>query len=197
MEAKNILIAVAGILTVLSCLPYVIDIAKNKTHPNLVTWVTWMTVVGISTAAAISEHAYHTAILSGAIVLTDIVIVAMSIKKGVKKYTAFDIVCQALAVIGLILWRVTGNPSTAVALSLLVIVIAALPTWRHAWIKPHEETWEGFAIGAVAGALTILSLSSYSFVALALPIVTVVNCSIIALVITTRRQALIETKVAQ
>jgi len=197
MDTKNILIVTAGILSLTSCLPYVIDIAKNKTHPNLVTWITWATVVGISTAAAISDHAYHTAILSGSIFLTDLVIILMSIKRGVKKYTRFDFVCQALAVIGLIIWRLTGNPSTAVAMSLLVIMIGALPTWRHAFNLPNEETWQGFVMGAIAGALTILSLSLYTFVSLALPIITVVNCSIIVVIITGRRRILAGAKGSQ
>jgi hypothetical protein len=114
----------------------------------------------------------------------------MSIKKGVKKYTKFDFICQALAVIGVLLWRLTGNPSAAVLLSLVVIIIGALPTWRHAYKLPGEETWQGFVMGAVAGALTLLSLSHYTFVALALPISTVLNCSTIAIIITSRRRIL-------
>ena len=194
MVIKDILIITAAILTVTSCLPYIIDIAKNKTHPNLVTWITWLTVVGISTAAAISDHAYQTAILSGAIVLSDIIIIAMSIRRGVKKYTMFDFVCQALAVIGVVLWRLTGNPATAVALSLVVIYIGALPTWRHAYKLPHEETWQGFAMSAIAGVLTILSLSQYTFVSLALPITTVINGTVIVIIITSRRKLLAQVK---
>lgn len=187
---KNSLAVIAAILSVISCVPYVIDIAKGKTHPNLVTWVTWTLVVGISTAAAISDHAIHTAIFTGAITLTDAIIVVMSLKKGVKKYVAFDFVCQALAILGILLWLLTGNPSTAVALSLTVSIIAAMPTWRHAWIAPNEETWQGFAIGGISATLAIISLTALSFVALAFPVVTALNCSIMVSIILSRRKAL-------
>jgi hypothetical protein len=176
----------------MSALPYIIDIAKGKTHPNLVTWVTWTLVVCISTAAAISEGALHTAVLSGAIAIGDIFIVIMSVKRGVKKYTGFDIICQIIAFIGLALWLVTGSASLAVALSLVVVAIAALPTWRHAWIKPFEETWQGFAMGSLAGALTLASLTSFTFVDLAFPIVTVINCSLIVVIILSHRRLALE-----
>jgi len=187
---RSACIVIAGLLSALSGLPYVLDIAKNKTHPNLMTWVTWMLVAIINTAAAVSKNAIPTAILSGAIALTDALIVAMSIKKGVKRYTAFDVACQLIAIIGLGLWLVTGNPSLAVALLVSVILIAALPTLRHAWIAPFEETWQGFVMGAAAGALTFISLNRFTFVALAFPIATMVNCTLVVGIILQRRHFL-------
>lgn len=142
-----------------------------------------MLVSGINTAAALNDHAIHTAILSGAIVLTDLVIIIMGLKRGVKKYTKFDITCQVIAIIGLVLWLVTGNALLAVVFSISVVLIAALPTWRHAYLMPSEETWQGFAMAVVASVLTILSITNYSFIALAFPIVTVFNCSVIVIVI--------------
>jgi hypothetical protein len=190
---KNVLIIVAGILSIISFIPYITDIIKKKTHPNLITWSTWMLVSGINTAAAISDNALHTALLSGASALGDVIIVVLSLKRGVKKYTPFDIVCQVIAAIGIVLWLATGNPSIAVILSLSVIVIAALPTWRHAWLKPSEETWEGFAIAVVAGILTLFSLRSFTLVALAFPIVLIVNCSVMTSIILVRRRLMQNT----
>ncbi len=180
---NNALIAIAGLLTITSCLPYIIDIAKNKTHPNLVSWITWMLVSGINTAAALSDHAIHTAILSGSIVLTDLIIIIMGLKRGVRRYTKFDIICQIIAIIGLVLWLATGNASLAVVSSISVVFIAALPTWRHAYLKPSEETWQGFAMAVIASVLTILSITNYTFVSLAFPVVTVINCSVIVAII--------------
>lgn len=149
-----------------------------------------MLVAGINTAAAFNDRALHTAILSGTIVITDLIIIIMGLKRGVKRYTKFDIICQVIALVGLALWIVTGYPALAVLLSISVILIAALPTWRHAYLKPFEETWQGFAMAIVASVLTILSLSSYTFVALAFPVVTVLNCSVIVFIILSRRKAL-------
>jgi hypothetical protein len=191
MQLKNIIALLAGLISVVSCIPYIIDIAKDKTHPNLVSWGTWLLVSIINTAAAISTGAFHTSILSGAIVLTDAAIVVMGIRRGVKSYTKFDIICQVLAILGVILWLATGNPSLAVLLSLTVILIAALPTWRHAWRLPYEETWQGFGMAIAASTLTLASVEKINFIALAYPISTFVNCSVIVFIILTRRKCAI------
>jgi len=186
---KDVLAFTAGLLIVASAFPYIIDIAKSKTHPNLVTWITWTLVGGISTLAAISDHATHTAILSGAMTFGNAMILFMGLGKGVKKYTRFDFICQSLALLGLALWIQTGDPSLAVIFSICAVLIAALPTWRHAWLKPFEETWQGFAIAVLAGTLTIFSLNYFTFIALAYPIVTIFNSSVVVSIILRRRQS--------
>lgn len=185
---QTILAVIAGCLSVISFLPYISDIIKNKTYPNLITWITWMSVALINFIAAFHNHIPHSAVLSGATTLGDGIIVALALKKGVKKYVWFDFLCQSVAVIGVLIWILTDNPNIAVALSMLVILVGALPTWRHAWLKPNEETWEGFAIGAVAGILTLLSLRSISFVAVAFPISLIINCLVTAYIIISRRK---------
>jgi hypothetical protein len=112
----------------------------------------------------------------------------MGVKRGVKKYTRFDFACQTLAIIGIILWRVTNNPTSAVAIAVIVDLIAALPTWRHAWDHPFAETWEGFAWGGVAAILTLLTLTSYSFIDLAFPLVILFICGSMTTIVLMRRQ---------
>lgn len=185
---KSDLIIIAGVLTVLGYIPYITDVVKNKTHPNLVTWFTWTLVAVINTAAAISTHAVHTAIFSGITTVGNGAILVAGLKKGVKKYTPFDFICQALALIGLLLWRLTNDPSLAVLFGLLVIVIAAMPTWRHAYMKPFEETWKSFVIGSSSGAVTILSLSSFTFVAVAFPLTAATNSALMVAIILSRRR---------
>ena len=185
---REIFVIVAGIISVVSSLPYILDIAKGKTHPNLVTWLTWTILVAINVWVAITAGAYQTAILSGAVLLADIAILSMGFRKGVKKYTPFDIICQILALIAIALWRLTGNPSLAVILSLSALLVAAMPTYRHAWMAPFAETWEGFAMAVAAGLLTIASLSKYDFIALAFPFITVLNCGVVVTIILTRRR---------
>lgn len=185
---KTDLLLIAGLLTPLGYVPYITDIIKNKTHPNLVTWFTWTLVAVINTTAAISAHAIHTAIFSGITTIGNGLIVVASLKRGVKKYTLFDFVCQALALVGVVLWRFTSNPSLAVVFCVLVIVIAALPTWRHAYTKPFEETWTGFVIGTSSGVVTILSLSNFTFVAVAFPLTAATNSAIMVGIILSRRR---------
>jgi len=187
---RQILSTAGALILFLSGLPYIIDIIKGKTHPNLVTWITWTLLNVINAVAAASTGAISTAILAASAGLTTAIIVTMGFKHGVKRYTRFDIICQALALVGIVIWRLTASPDLAIAIALSVELIAAFPTWRHAWVSPHAETWEGFGISIPAGLLTIASLTNFTFVTLAYPIVLVGNCAVIVSIILGRRRQL-------
>src|SRR4051812_17314343 len=104
-------LAVAGaLISSTGAIPYIIDIVKGKTHPNLVTWVTYSLVNIVAALAAFNAGEPRTALLSFCAFLATGAIAFMGIKHGVRKYTTFDIACQILAVVGIILWQLTGNP---------------------------------------------------------------------------------------
>jgi len=187
---RNLLAILGATIACSGAIPYILDTIKGKTHPNIVTWVTYTLINAINALAAIQAGATSTALFStfGVVALGCITVTA--IKHGVRKYTRFDMVCQALALVGIIVWRATGAPAAAVSIVLIVFVLASLPTWRHAWIAPQAETWEGFVIGAVGSVITVASLSSASFVALGYPVAVIINNLTIALIVTGRRKAL-------
>lgn len=187
---KNTLAIAAGIISFISAFPYLLDTLKGKTHPNLVTWITWSMLNGLSTLAALSAGAPQTALLSGAATIGTGAIVLAGLKNGVKRYTRFDIICQGLALAGLVLWKLTNDPNTAVALAIGVIIIAAIPTWHHAWVAPRAETWEGFAMGGVAAILTFASLTDFTFASLAYPTMFLCNSILMTSIILGRRRQL-------
>lgn len=175
-------------MTAVMIAPYLMDVARDKTQPNVVSWFTWSLLMVVGTAAAISEGHYATAILTGTSGLATGAVAIFGFRKGKRKYTKFDIVCQILAIIGVILWQLTQHPSIAVAIVVVTDFVAALPTFKQAWHRPHHETWTTFA-GASGGALlTVLSLTSYSFTSLAYPLYWAIASGMIAALIVYRRR---------
>lgn len=187
---KNLLATTAAIVAILSAIPYIVNVVRGQTKPNLVTWLTWSLLSVVQAVADLSAGAGSTALLALAVTLTNGTIFLLALSRGVRKYTYFDLVCQLLAIVAFALWRLTGNPNVAVSLSSLAIIIAALPTWRHAYIAPFAETWQSFAIGGLAGLLTISSLSHLTYAAVALPIITLINAFVMSGVILSRRSHL-------
>lgn len=187
---RNAIALLAGIISFASALPYIYDTAKGKTHPNVVTWFTWTLLNLINTVVAINADAAQTAIFTGFSGLATGTIAVMGLRNGVKKYTPFDVACQVVALLGIVLWRLTDNPSLAVGIALGVDITGALPTLRHAWIAPFAETWQSFAIGGVAALLTLISISNYNFVSLAFPVWIGINCALLVGIILTRRRSL-------
>ncbi|HEX3082473.1 MAG TPA: hypothetical protein VHQ86_04410 [Candidatus Saccharimonadia bacterium] len=187
---RSLLAVLGAVIASSGAIPYIIDTIKGKTHPNIVTWVTYTLINCINAVAALQAGATSTALFSGIGVLALGCITITAIKHGVRKYTLFDITCQILAVAGIIVWRATGSPGAAVAIVLCVFMLASLPTWRHSWIAPQAETWEGFVIGAAGSILTLASLPSPSFVGLAYPTAVIINNLTIASIILSRRKTL-------
>ena len=163
--------AIAGaVINFAGGLSYVRAILKGEAAPNRVTWFLWAFVpliaglaqlrsgVGISTLVVMSVGASPACV----------VIASFVAGTGSWKLGPFDYVCGACALAALALWAVTGDPVTAIVLSILGDAAAALPTLRKAWIAPATEDRLAYLIsfvGMIAGILSIreATFSAYAF----------------------------------
>lgn len=184
---KDLLLILAGLLIVVSAIPYLLDIACYKTRPNIASWTTWTLLTGLATVAEIGAHEYRTAIFTGAATLETTLIVILGLKYGYVKYTRFDAVCQISAIIGIILWQIFNTPLIAVLASVVIDFIAVLPTYRHAWFKPYEETWQTFALSGVAGTFAIGALIAYNWVSLTFAVYVVIVNVVLSMTIILKR----------
>jgi hypothetical protein len=184
------LIAVAGALVAaVSTIPYIIDTVKGRTKPNIVTWFTWTLLTLIAALAAFASHEPKSAYLLLANTFCTGLVVAVGLRYGTAKYSWFDGLCQLGTVAGLVLWLVFNSPTIGIVVPLTIDFIGTLPTLRHSWLKPAEETWQTFLIGVVAPLLTIVSLTRYNIASLLFPLyLFLANAAIVAVVITRRRQ---------
>lgn len=163
---KTIFLILATMITVGSVIPYARDILRGSTKPNIVSWITWTLLTAIATAAEVTAHQYVTAIFTSAAALETGLVVVLGLRYGYVKYTRFDAVCQASAVIGIFLWQFFDSPAIGVLASVTIDLIGALPTLRHSWQKPGEETWSTYALAGLGAAFAIAALSEYNWVSL-------------------------------
>ena len=187
---RNILSLLGALLAIGSVVPYLIDIIKRKTRPNIVSWITWTILTAIATAAAFAAHEPRSAILTLATSLGTLSVVLLGLKYGIAKFTLFDGICQTAAIIGLILWFVFNSPLIALVASLGVDFIGLLPTLRHSWLKPGEETWQAFGIAFFASAFTIASIKTFTVTGLLFPVYLTLADGSLALMLIYRRRHL-------
>lgn len=162
---QTLLIILSTSLTLLSVIPYLVDIWRGKTKPNLVSWITWTLLTGIATVAELSAGEVTAAILTGFSAFETALVVVLGLtRKAYVRYERFDVVCQIAALAGITLWLLFDSPVIAVVASVTIDLIAGLPTLRHAWRSPHEETWQTFALAATASILGIFALENYTIV---------------------------------
>jgi membrane-associated HD superfamily phosphohydrolase len=187
---KTVFIVISSILLIVNVLPYLRDVYRRKTKPRVVSWLNWSLLTVIACAASFSDHQYASAILALIASLETLSVVILGLKYGDRHITPFDIACQIGAVIGLILWLIFNSPSVAIIASLTIDFIVGLPTLKHAWGKPHEETAITFFMSSLAAVFTLLAVSSNKITAIALPIYLILANLLIFVIIVGRERAM-------
>jgi hypothetical protein len=187
---KDSIAIIGALLTIVSVIPYVIDIIKHRTRPNIVSWITWTLLTSIAAAAAYAAHEPRTGLLMIACMICTLSVVVVGARYGIAKFSWFDGFCQAGAVAGLILWLMFNSPDIAIIATVSIDFLGALPTMLHAYKKPGEETWQTFGIGVLGPLVTIISLSRYNIASLLYPIYLVIANSLITGLIVGRRKQL-------
>lgn len=190
---RESLAIIGALIAVFSTVPYLIDIVKGKTKPNIVSWFTWTLLTAISGSAALAAGEVKTAMLLYAGAIATGLVVLFGLKYGIAKFSRFDIFCQIGAILGLVLWLVFDSPMFGIVVPLGIDILGMLPTLRHSWLLPYEETWQTFLIGTIAPLFTIVSLTAYNIESLAFPLYLVLaNGSItFAILFQRRRQQMV------
>jgi hypothetical protein len=94
----------------------------------------------------------------------------------------------------LALWAVTGDPVTAIVLSILADAAAALPTLRKAWLAPGTEDRLAYLIAFAGMVLGILSVEQATFSAYAFnAYLVVVSLALVLILYLPRRRSVAET----
>lgn len=180
---------IAGIFAFLGAIPYVMDVIRRKTKPHIVSWFTWTLLLIVATSAAFAAHQTRSALLTLGDTMGTLLVLALGIKHGIAKFNWFDGVCQLGVIIGLVLWLVFDSPAIAITASICVDFIASLPTIKHSWQSPQEETWQAFGLAVVASSLTLLSLNVFKVTSLAFPVyLLLANLALVVVVIYRRRK---------
>lgn len=187
---KTFLLGLSVIITVSSVIPYIRDILKGTTRPNIASWITWTLLTLVATIAEFVAGEYTTAIFTSAAVVETSLVVVLGLKYGYAKYSRFDAICQIAALSGFVFWILFNSPAAAVIAVVTIDLIGALPTVRHSWLNPDEETWLTFAMAGAGGLLAIFALTAYNWTSLTYAVYIVLINTLISYVIISRTRVL-------
>lgn len=152
---------ISGILSLLGGAAYVRDIFKGTTKPNSVSWFGWLLLTGLASSAQFASGASLSLIFVLAETLKVAIILLLSLKYGVRKYTNVDKACLILGVLGIILWRLTDQPVIAIFLAIFADVIFSYPIILKSIYKPNSETASLFILGAIGALFSVASTKIY------------------------------------
>ncbi len=160
-----------------------VEIVQGKAKPRIVSWFTWSLLTAIACAASFADGQVAGGVLLLAATIETFLVVVLGLKYGDRKFERFDIVCQIGALVGLVLWLVFNSPAIAIVATVTIDCIGMLPTIKHSWQKPHEETWITFFMAGLASIFTLVAANNWSITAAAYPMyIVVANLLLVAII---------------
>lgn len=170
------------LINFVGCGDYLIDTLRGRTQPNRVTWLLWTVVGGITVAAQVSESASlvvattaATCFLTGGVFLSSFVN-----RNAYWRLGTVDYLCGAMAIITLLLWKLTASGNLAIALSILTDLLASYPTVVKAYKSPGSEKLFVYVAGMINAGLALLTIDHWKFANYAFLTYTFVICLVIA-----------------
>jgi hypothetical protein len=161
---------IAGILSVITYIPYLRDIFLKKTKPQRATWLIWSVLSVIAFFSQLAEGATHSLWLIGVQTIGVLFIFILSLFFGVGGFSRRDIITLIAAGIGLLLWYVTSNAALALFISIAIDAAAASLTVRKAYLDPSSETLSTWLLSGTSGIFAAFAVGSFNVVLLAFPV---------------------------
>ena len=151
---------------------YVADTLRGRNQPNRVSWFLWALAPLIGFAAEVGQGVGLQSLMTFMVGFGPAVVLCASFvsRHGAARLTRFDLGCGSLSVVALVMWRITGRGDVAIAFSVAADLLAGVPTFRKAYRDPASESWPAFACSGVSAALTLLTITTWTFAAAAFPV---------------------------
>ena len=153
---------VAALIAVAGNLPYLWDVLKGRVQPHPYTWLVWSIVSCIVFFGQVAGGAGIGALPTGAAEVFTIIIFLFSLKYGFRGITRTDTVFLVIALLGLVPWLLTRDPTLSVLIAVGIDLVAFAPTLRKTWAYPSTETPILYGSNVLRHALTLFSLQTYN-----------------------------------
>lgn len=159
---KETIAIIAALLAVAGNLPYLWDIWKERVKPHPYTWFVWSIVSCIVFFGQLAKGAGIGALPTAASEIFTIIIFLFSIKYGFKGIRRIDTVFLCIALVGILPWILTKDPTLSVVIAVGIDVVAFVPTLRKTWREPDTETPILYSANVLRHMLALFSLQAYN-----------------------------------
>jgi len=185
---KDLLAAIAIVLTFFMYVPYIRSIHQGRTKPHAFSWIIWTIGTLVVFLAQLVSHGGAGAWPMGVSeVFTAYVAALAFLNRTDTSITRTDWAFLAIAVAALPCWWLTSDPLLTVVLLTGIELAGFGPTYRSASNRPHEERIGFFLLGAVRNVLAVAALEHYSLTTVLFPSAKVLVTIILVAVVWYRR----------
>lgn len=159
---QGLLGQLAGLISLLGFVPYLVEIARGKTRPNRATWWIWTVVGAMLCASYYASGARHAVWVPISYVIGPLLTALLTLRYGEGGWDRFDRVCLGASLCSLAVWWLARSPLLALAANIGIDMLGALPTIRKAYREPEAESLLSWTIFLLADALNLYALGAWS-----------------------------------
>jgi hypothetical protein len=170
--------------------PYLRDILRHKTKPERAMWWIYTVLFSVLLAAQAKAGARWLLLVSAEYILTSLAIAVLSIRYGYGTLHKRDLISIFLAILGLIIWKLTNSPLIAILIVICIDFAGFWLTLLKTWEAPHSETLISWQLALLSTIVSLFAIGSWSFTLFAYPLYAVVGDSLLVWIIIYRRRKL-------
>lgn len=180
---KETIAIIASLLAIIGNVPYLWDIIKKRVQPHPYTWFVWSIVSCIIFFGQVAKGAGIGALPTAAAEIFTIIIFFFSLQYGFKHIRKIDTVLLIIALLGLIPWLLTKDPTISVIIAVTIDLIAFIPSLRKTWHYPKTETPVLYSMNVLRHILMLFSLQTYNIATTLHSIVMITTNTVMTLLI--------------
>lgn len=162
MFEKEIIAGVAALFAIFGNVPYIRAVLRGDVQPHPYTWFIGSIVSCTVFFGQVVKGAGIGALPTAAAEIFTIGIFFLSLKYGFKGIRRSDHLLLGIALLGLVPWYVTNDPTWSVIIAVSIDVVSFIPTFRKTWHEPGSEHQTLFIMNVLRHALMLLSLEAYN-----------------------------------
>lgn len=180
-------IVISSVLALVSPLIYARAILKGEARPHRTTRFVLLLITSLTTASLFAQHNNVAIWLAVASTLQSILIFTLSIKRGMGGWAKVDLLCLAIALFGIVLWRTTSNPILALYAAIAADFIGMIPALIKTYRFPNTEIWAFYLLDVFAAMFTLLALKVWSLQEFSYPVyIMIINLCMVLLIVRPR-----------
>jgi hypothetical protein len=188
MDWRAVVGSLAGAITLLAIIPYVLDIFRGLTRPNVVTWFLWTLNGSILAYAQYTAGASWTLSVLVASNISTALVTVLAVPFGQRSYGVLDGVCLVMALAATIGWWWTENPVIAIVLGVLAEIFAVSPTIAKTYRAPETETPLTYWATSFATVMSLIASTKFDIANLLFPVYSISVNTIIAVMASNGRR---------
>lgn len=158
----EVLVVTASVFALVGNIPYLVNVLRKKVQPHPYTWFIWTLVSGTVFFGQVAKGAGIGAVPTFVAEVFTLIIFLLSLKYGFKNIQRIDTYFFIFALLGIIPWILTKDPTISVIVAVSIDLIAFVPTLRKTWKYPSTESSLLYSMNVLRHILTLFSLQAYN-----------------------------------